>query len=186
MGSLLAKVYASVLNSRLSLWAEGRGVRASGQAGFRKDHRTTDQAFVLRALVEQVRAAHTRLYVCFVDFRRAYDGVPRDLLWGKLRAVGVAPPFLRAMQALYADVPMCVRFPHGLSEPFSSTIGVKQGCPLSPTLFGMYIDDLQAVVEAGAEAFDLAQLHGAAVCMYAAKAGGMYVCILQYCVCRSR
>jgi hypothetical protein len=160
VGSLLAKLYASMLNRRLMGWAEQHGVRARGQAGFRRDYRTTDQVFVLRTLIEQARATRAPLYVCFVDFQKAYDSVPRDLLWGKLQRVGVTPAFVRAVQALYADVPMCVRFPHGLSETFATSIGVKQGCPLSPTLFGIYIDDLQAVVDAGAGSFELPSLQG--------------------------
>ncbi|MCO5607868.1 hypothetical protein L7F22_062070 [Adiantum nelumboides] len=40
----------------------------------------------------------------------------------------------------------------GLSDPIASTIGVKQGCPLSPTLFGLYIDKISDyILRAGAE-----------------------------------
>ena len=162
VGSLLAKLYASIVNTRLTEWAEVHGLRARGQAGFRRDHRTTDQVFVLRTLIEQARATDTKLHVCFVDFRKAYDSVPRGMLWGKLLHMGVPPLFLAAVQALYADVSMCVRSPDGLSAPFVSTIGVKQGCPLSPTLFGMYVDDLQAVLDADAAHFALPKLQGVA------------------------
>ena len=44
--------------------------------------------------------------------------------------------------ALYEQVLGRVRCPGGLSETVASTIGVKQGCPLSPTLFGLYIDEV--------------------------------------------
>ena len=62
----------------------------SGQAGLRKDHRTTDQTFVLRTLIESVRARKVPLFTCFVDFKKAYDTIPRDKLWEKLRRIGVS------------------------------------------------------------------------------------------------
>ena len=55
----------------------------------------------------------------------------------------------QAVQALYVDVPMCVRSPEGYTEVFQSLLGLKQGCPLSPTLFGPFVDDLAAAVAAG-------------------------------------
>ena len=50
---------------------------------------------------------------------------------------------LQALKAYYEDVHECVKTPEGLTECFSSSLGVKQGCPLSPTLFGMFIDTLE-------------------------------------------
>ena len=35
----------------------------------------------------------------------------------------------------------------GLSKVVASTIGVKQGCPLSPTLFDLYTDDVSHYIE---------------------------------------
>ena len=160
VGSLLAKLYACMLNEKLMKWTEQHGLRARGQAGFRKDHRTTDQTFVVRTLIEKAKANKQPLYSCFVDFKKAYDTVPRDLLWTKLERIGVHGEFLRGVKALYAEVPMGVQFAEGMSETFQSTLGVKQGCPLSPTLFGIYIDDFQTELEAGAAAFDLPTLCG--------------------------
>ena len=70
-------------------WTEQHQLRARGQAGFRKDHRTTDQTFVVRTLIEKAKADKQPLYSCFVDFKKAYDTVPRDLLWEKLQRIGV-------------------------------------------------------------------------------------------------
>lgn len=160
VGSLLAKLYAALLGERLMEWTERHGLRARGQAGFRKDHRTTDQVFVLRTLIESSRSSKQPLYTCYVDFKKAYDTIPRDLLWLKLQRIGVHGDFLHAMQALYATVPMGVQFADGMSSTFESLLGVKQGCPLSPTLFGIFIDDFQAELETGSAAFALPTLAG--------------------------
>jgi hypothetical protein len=47
VGPILAKSFAMILDKRLSEWAEQHGLRAKGQARFRKDYRTTDQLFIL-------------------------------------------------------------------------------------------------------------------------------------------
>ena len=62
--------------------------------------------FVLRTLIESSRSSKQPLYSCYVDFKKAYDTIPRDLLWLKLQRIGVHGEFLHAMQALYASVPM--------------------------------------------------------------------------------
>ncbi len=47
VGPILAKLFTMILDKRLIKWAEQHGLRAKGQAGFRKDYRTTDQLFIL-------------------------------------------------------------------------------------------------------------------------------------------
>jgi hypothetical protein len=47
MGPVLAKVFAMILEARLSSWAEEMGLRARGQVGFRKEFRTTDNLYIL-------------------------------------------------------------------------------------------------------------------------------------------
>ena len=167
VGTLPAKVYASVLERRASDWAEASGsIRASGQFGFRRKRSTAQAAFVLRTLQEQHRQHGQQLWVCFVDFKQAYDRVQRQLLWQKLASRGFGGEWLRAVQALYADVPMAVRTAAGLSPCFQATVGLKQGCPLSPTLFGLFIDDFEEWVLAAArrgERLDLPLLGGEAM-----------------------
>ncbi len=144
VGSLLAKLYASVLTARLDKWTEENNLRARGQAGFRKDFRTADQVLVLRTMIEKARLHSVPLYVCYVDFKKAYDSVPRDLLWRKLQLrLGIGDTAMQALKALYAEVPMAVSTAEGLGPVFQSHLGLKQGCPLSPLLFGLYVDDLE-------------------------------------------
>ena len=54
------------------------------------------------------------------------------------------PKYLRVVvHRLYEEVNVKIRTSGGISKSFRSDIGVKQGFPLSPTLFGLYIDKLE-------------------------------------------
>lgn len=166
VGTLLGKAYAWMLNTRLSEWAEDNNKRAAGQFGFRSGHSTQHATFVLRSIVDKLRAEQKKKHVftCFVDFKKAYDSVPRHLLWRKLEKIGVQGWALQAIQALYTQVPMQVKTGLGLSSTFLATIGLKQGCPLSPLLFGLYIDDLEKeLAAAAAEGLDFVHLNNVVV-----------------------
>ena len=95
VGTLAAKLYAAILECRLSDWAEATGSRATGQFGFRRKRGTAQAALVLRALQDQHRRSGRQLWACFVDFKQAYDRVPRQLLWEKLAARGLGGEWLR-------------------------------------------------------------------------------------------
>ena len=143
VGSALGKLYSAVLTARLDRAAEQRLWRADGQAGFRRGRRTADHAFVLRHVIDAARARRDNLYCCFVDFKQAFDSVRRDLLVRKLAALGVTGRLLHAVVSMYYDVQIIPRLNGMLGEPFSSTCGVKQGDPLSPLLFGLFIDEFE-------------------------------------------
>jgi hypothetical protein len=142
---IISKLFSMILENRLSHWTETRGIRARGQAGFRTNHRTTDQLFVLKTLIDKGKASkkHKKVYACFVDLRKAFDTVWRGKLWEVLRQIGITGRFLECIQTMYAVDSACVKTSEGLSETFRCNIGVRQGCPLSPLLFGIFMDELE-------------------------------------------
>ena len=102
VGPVVAKLFAMVLDARITEWTEDNQIRARGQAGFRRDHRTTDNIFVLRCLIEKSKGK--RLYSCFVDFRKAFDTIPRAKLWTVLESIGIRGDILRCLKSMYAQV----------------------------------------------------------------------------------
>jgi len=80
VGPILAKLFAMILDKRLSKWAGQHGLRAKGQAGFRKNYHTTDQLFILRILIKQSKAKKKPLYFCFMDFKKAFDTMSHEVL----------------------------------------------------------------------------------------------------------
>ena len=81
-------------------------------------------------------------YACFVDFRKAFDSVPRELLWSKLSHLGINNNIHASIKALYTKTRSSIKIDNNLSSPIFIKRGVKQGCPLSPTLFNIFINNL--------------------------------------------
>jgi len=148
VGNALAKLYSLVLMNRLDAIAELEGYRARGQAGFRKGRGTPDNAFILQHLIEKRVLQRKPLYAAFIDFRKAYDCVHRPLLWECLKSLGVHGEFMAALIAMYDGSAMCVRIDGKVGPAFPSHKGVMQGDPLSPLLFGLFIDSLEGVFDA--------------------------------------
>ena len=55
VGSLMAKLFGCIMESKISVWAVKNGKRAYRQAGFRKHHNTIDHLVTLRVLMEESR-----------------------------------------------------------------------------------------------------------------------------------
>ncbi len=97
-----------MLEARASAWAEHWKCRAKGQAGFRKDFRTTDQVFLIQTLTQQAKNSKRKLYTCFVDFKKAFDLVPRPTLWKVLEDRGMGGKILTSLRSMYAADKACV------------------------------------------------------------------------------
>ena len=87
------------------------------------------------------------LYVCFVDFTKAFDYVNRSALIYKLRERGVGGQFLRVIQSMYSKSKCKVKVNGELSEKIESLCGVLQGGMISPKLFNEYLYDLKSFLQ---------------------------------------
>jgi sorting nexin-29 len=143
VGQSIAKLFSITLLRRIDAWAELNCRRACGQAGFRKGRGTSDNAFILTHIIDKYAHCEKPLYIAFIDFRKAYDSVDRSVLWAALAEHGLHGPVLETLKAMYSDVRMAVRLAGEVGELFDAPMGVKQGDPLSPLLFGLLIDRLE-------------------------------------------
>ena len=114
----------------------------NSQFGFVPGRGTTDAIFVVRQLQEKYLAANKRLYMAFVDLEKAFDRVPRKVIWWALKKLGVEEWIVRLVQGMYANARSCVRVGEGYSEEFEVKVGVHQGSVLSPLLFIIVLDAL--------------------------------------------
>lgn len=78
-----------------------------------------------------------------MDFTKAFDLIKRDLLFDRLQQLGVDTQLLAIIKSMYESVSLRVVCNEGISKPIRSFLGVKQGCCMSPTLFGLFIDEIE-------------------------------------------
>jgi hypothetical protein len=107
----------------------------SMQFGFMPGRGTTDAIFIVRQMQEKHLTKHKSLFFAFVDLEKAFDRVPRIVLWWALRSLGVEEWVVRVTQAMYQHARSVVRVNSEYSQEFEVKVGVHQGSVLSPLLF---------------------------------------------------
>jgi len=140
--SIVSKVFTHIINSRLNKWTESNFVINDVQAGFRKGRSTIDHIFTLHAAIEKHFLKSNKLYVAFIDFKKAYDTVNRTVLWSVLIKTGISGRMLKMVQSIYTTVQACVLSSSGKTDYFECLQGLKQGCVISPILFSLLINEL--------------------------------------------
>ena len=85
------------------------------------------------------------LCTCFVDFSKAYYYI--DLLFKKLCKKGVSDKILQLIKSMYSSSIVSITFGEKYSAVIETTIGLKQGDPLSTTLFNIYINSLLKIAK---------------------------------------
>ena len=107
----------------------------SMQFGFLPGPSMTDAIFILRQMQEKHHSKRKTMYAVFVDLEKAFDRVPRKVLWGSLRRLGVDESVIRLFKAMYSNAQSSVQVNGSSSEPFKVSVGVHQRSALSPLLF---------------------------------------------------
>jgi len=113
---------------------------ADALAGFRRGRCTRDQITNLIILMQKARKHRQPLFMCFVDFKKAFNSVSHEKLWIVMLKMGYPGCIVILMAKLYRKQKAKVRVAGTLSGGFRIKQGVRQGCVLSPYLFNILVE----------------------------------------------
>ena len=110
------------------------------QVGFRKGRGPRNQIANIHWIIEKAREFQENIYLCFIDYAKAFDSVDHNQLWKILQEMGIPDHLTCLLRNLYAGQEAIVRTGHGTADWFQIKKGVHQGCILSPCLFNLYAE----------------------------------------------
>ena len=143
----LGKVLESILNARLVYRNLTLEMDDPCQFGFKANARTSDNLFILQSILNRQKFKNKPLYVCFVDFTKAFDYVNRYALYHKLIKRGIQGKLLNLICDMYKKAKCRVKWKSRVGTEIDSEYGVLQGGMLSPKLFTEFLTDLKSYLE---------------------------------------
>jgi hypothetical protein len=83
-------------------------------------------------------------HLLFIDDKKAFDNIQRHtcILFNILKSRHIPETLLKAIPDIYTQKKIFIIFNNKLSKPVEINKGVRKGCPLSPTLLSMYLEEI--------------------------------------------
>jgi hypothetical protein len=103
-----------------------------------------DAIFLIRQLMERCMEQKKNLHMVFTDLEKAYDKMPRDVMWWAMQKHKVSKKYITLIKDMYDNVVTSVR-----TSDFLINIGLYKGLALSPYLFALVIDDVTRDIKGG-------------------------------------
>ena len=143
LSSCVSKVLLRILTKRIDSYMSQSGKWSPHQCGFKKDHRTEDNLFVLNTIHNKyVKGMNKDVYVTFIDFSKFFDKINRHMMLYKLLKYNINGPIYNIIKSVYSRTGYRVKIGDDVSPLFYGQNGLKQGCCMSPTLSSIFQNDL--------------------------------------------
>ena len=97
----MSKIYTSIINKRISGFAETAGIFVEEQSGFRSNRSFLDNLFSLTSIIRNVCNDGKSLFTAFIDMQKAFDWLDKDLLLYKLLNYDINGQIYNAVDQLY-------------------------------------------------------------------------------------
>ena len=114
--------------NRFDLFLADNDIIHETQIGFSKKGRTSDHIFVLKCSIDKyLKCVDKELYVCFVDFRKAFNTVIHVGIMYKLQLQNINGYFYRILKSMYMSDKLCIKVDNKMTEFFTPEVGTDKG-----------------------------------------------------------
>jgi hypothetical protein len=121
---------------------ERENIISIAQGGFRWEMSMTTQIHALRGVMEEVNYMNKQLHIMYIDIAGAYDSVLLERMYETLIVYGFPLSLVNLIKNMYMDNTVSIFTDYGKTDPIHVTQGVRQGDPLLPLLFNIFINPI--------------------------------------------
>lgn len=143
----LDKVQQNIVKAQLEKHLHENKILNDVQSAFRAKHSCETSLNLLLLKWKVARMRRKKIVAVFLDFKRAFETVDREILLLVLERCGIGGSVLRWFASWLENREQCTRFRDMVSDEIANLIGIPQGTTLSCILFILYINDLPKVVK---------------------------------------
>ena len=137
--STIYKLFSAIITRRINpCLRENQPVE---QAGFRAGFSTIDHIQSVAQVMEKAQEYNLDLYMAFIDFAKAFDSVEHVSILTALQNQGVEEKYIRIIAQIYSSMTAKIRLERE-GNSFQLRRGVRQGDPISPSLFISLLEDI--------------------------------------------
>ena len=140
--TLYRMMMCHISRSLQTLNSHHRFISVSQKGFMRIPAGAAEHATVVDEMIHDAARNQKSLYIMTIDFTDAFGSVPHKLIKKNLKAIGFDKNFIKSILLSYESSSTRIVSNKRLSKELFFRKGVKQGCPLSPTLFNICIESL--------------------------------------------
>jgi hypothetical protein len=139
--SLLSTAYKILSNIFLTMLTPYvNEIIGDHQCGFHRNRSTMDQIFYIRQILEKKYEYNGTVHQLFIDFKKAYDSIKREVLYNILLEFDIPKKLFRLIKMCLNETYSKVRIGELLSDKFPIQNGLKQRDALSTLLFNFALE----------------------------------------------
>ena len=138
VGKIILRVIMNRIRNKIQIDSDKE------QFGFKSGKGTRNAIFSLRVLLERAIEKQKNVFMCFVDFQKAFDTIRHEDLMDMLKEKKIDGKDLRIIKNLYWNQTAKVKIGDNLSKEVEVQRGARQGCVLSPDMFTLYSEEVMS------------------------------------------
>jgi hypothetical protein len=136
----MLKAFLKVIKQRLFRKCER--IMGETQFGFKEAMGTREALFSIKTLIQNYKDVRKEVFLCFIDYEKAFDRIKHDRLIGILKESGIDDKDIRCIANLYWNQTAEIEINNMKVDNLQIRRGVRQGCILSPLLFNIYSEEI--------------------------------------------
>ena len=96
--------------------------------------------------MEKYRERKKDLHMVFIDLEKAYDSIPRRVIWDSLKARSISSVYIETIRDMYDTPSTNIQTPVGITKLFPVKVGLHHGSALSPFIFTVIMEGISKSV----------------------------------------